>query len=102
MNGTTNDLPDGSAAERQLDHEIAEVEAAIAMVRTGAAASVSLTGLGHGAALIEAVRDSASRSHVTVEPIWGWEEDRCDIVVRGIGEDDPGTPVSTGDDQPRG
>jgi hypothetical protein len=77
-----------SVAERHLEHEIAEVEAAIAMVQTGAAASVTLTGLSHGEALVAAVREEAARSGVLVEPIWGWEEDHCDLVVRRI--DDQG------------
>ena len=71
-----------SPTERHLEQEMAEVEAAIELVLTGSATSVSLAGLSHGGALADALRDTAAQKGVVVEPIWGWEEDRCDLVVR--------------------
>jgi hypothetical protein len=59
-----------------------EVEAAIALVGSGSAATVTLAGLGYGHALVEALQEKAAREGLVIEPLWGWEEDRCDLVVR--------------------
>ena len=82
MDSMAPDPQTHSPTERHLEQEMAEVEAAIDLVLTGGASSVSLAGLSHGQALAEALRDAAARKGVIVEPIWGWEEDRCDLVVR--------------------
>lgn len=58
------------------------------MVASGAAPRVTLAGLSHGEALLAAVDTFAGASGVTIEPIWGWEEDGCDITVS---RKEPGT-----------
>jgi hypothetical protein len=69
-------------AQDHLEREMAEVEAAISLVESGAAARVSLTGLGHGEALVAALRAAAAEVGVVIEPIWGWEDGRSDLLVR--------------------
>jgi len=80
--GSMSRTPRTGLPAQHLKHEIAEVEAAIELVATGAATSVSLAGFSHGEALVDALRDDAARKGIVVEPIWGWEEDRCDLVIR--------------------
>ena len=60
---------------------MAELKAAIAMVASGAAPRVTLGGLSHGEALLAAVQTFPDADSVVSEPIWGWEEDGCDITV---------------------
>ena len=84
--GSMSRTPRTGLPAQYLSHEIAEVEAAIELVVTGGATSVSLAGRSHGEAVAAALRDTAASKGVVVEPIWGWEEDGCDVVVRRAGD----------------
>jgi len=72
-------------AERQLDRELAEVEAAIELVRSGLAPSVTIAGMQHGEAILEARRAAAERAGIAIEGVWGPADGDCDIVVRRLG-----------------
>ncbi|HTC86602.1 MAG TPA: hypothetical protein VK656_07845 [Candidatus Acidoferrum sp.] len=72
-------------AQDGLERELREVEAAIAMVEEGGAPSVSLAGLSHAEAIVEALRESAAGRGVVLESIWGWEEDHSDLIARRAG-----------------
>lgn len=72
----------GSLIERELDRELAEVEAAIALVRSGAAAEVSVTNLRFGEEVLEQVRRRGADRGVELEPIPWAEDSGCDIRVR--------------------
>jgi len=74
-----------TTAERQLDRELAEVEAAVELVRSGLAPSVTIAGIRHGEAILEARHATAEGFGVAVDAIWGPAEDDCDIVVRRVG-----------------
>jgi len=75
----------GSAtAERQLDRELVEVEAAIELVRSGLAPSVTIAGMRHGEAILEARHEAAARVGIAVDAVWGPADGDCDIVVRRI------------------
>lgn len=69
-------------AERLLQHEYVEVEAAIAMVREGNASVVSVTGLRFGEAVVRRLRAAHADRGVVLEPQWWPDDEGCDIVVR--------------------
>jgi hypothetical protein len=76
--------PIGAPIERELDRELAEVEAAIALVRSGGAAEVSVTNLRFGEEVLRQVRARGADRGVRLEPL-PWPEDTgCDIDVRRI------------------
>jgi hypothetical protein len=72
---------DPSIATRRLDVEIGEVRAAMALVATGRASRVGLTGLRFGPELLERLRGEADRAGVRLveEP---WPDDAgCSLSV---------------------
>jgi len=74
----------GTAIAHELDRELGEVEAAIALVRSGVAAEVSVTNLRFGEEVLRQIRARGADHGVLLEPI-PWPEDAgCDIDVRRI------------------
>ena len=78
------DMSPQAAAERALERELAELEAAIALVDSGKTRSVTIAGVRHGEAIVESRRAEAALRGIAVEADWGPGEDDCDIVVRRI------------------
>ena len=85
MNGVRE--PDGHAPgliAKEVDRELAEVEAAIALVRSGGATEVSVTNLRFGEEVLRQVRARGADRGVRLEAL-PWPEDTgCDIDVRRI------------------
>ena len=88
---TTRDIERASTAEvdrttagieRQLDREIAEVEAAIALVRSGAATSVGVANLRFGEEVLHHFEVVGVDRAVWLEPHWWPEDGGCDLDVR--------------------
>jgi hypothetical protein len=76
--------PASARIARKLERELAEVAAAIALVRAGRAVGVSLTNLRFGEEVLRQIRARGADSGVRLEPI-PWPEDAgCDIDVRRI------------------
>ena len=68
--------------ERRLASEVAEVEGAIALVASGAASRVTLTGLIFGEPVMVRFRKTAAVAGLVLEPI-PWPEDAgCDLIIR--------------------
>jgi hypothetical protein len=74
----------GALVERELDRELAEVEAAIALVRSGAAAEVSVTNLRFGEEVLMQIRGRGADRGVQLDPIPWAEDSGCDLRVRRI------------------
>jgi hypothetical protein len=78
--------PDPEETGRRLTSEVAEVESAIALVASGSASRVTLTGLKFGEQVARRFRAEAHSKGVVLEPI-PWPEDAgCDLIVRRIDE----------------
>jgi hypothetical protein len=71
--------------ERELDRELAEVEAAIALVRSGAATEVSVINLRFGEEVLRQVRGRAADQGVSLDPMQYPEDSGCDLLVRRRG-----------------
>jgi hypothetical protein len=70
--------------ERELERELAEVETAIALVRSGGAREVTVANLTFGEEVLAQIRLCGADRGVHLEPI-PWPEDTgADIVVRRI------------------
>lgn len=75
------------ASERQttaqrLASEIREVQAAIALVRSGAATTVSLAGLRFAEPVVRELAAEAKLDGIVLEPIYWPEDAGCDVTVR--------------------
>ena len=84
----TRQGPDSDPQEtrRRLTSEVAEVEGAIALVASGSASRVTLSGLKFGEQVAGRFRVEARSKGVVLEPI-PWPEDAgCDLIVRRIDE----------------
>jgi hypothetical protein len=77
---------DPEETRRRLSSEVAEIEGAIAMVYTGAATRIILTGLRFGEELARRFRDEAESKRIRLEPLLWPEDSGCDITVRRIDE----------------
>jgi hypothetical protein len=78
--------PDPEETRRRLSSEVAEIEAAIALVASGAASRITLTGLRFGEQLARRFRAEAVAKGIRLEPL-PWPEDAgCDLIVRRIDE----------------
>jgi hypothetical protein len=75
---------DARQVGRRLDAEIGEVRAAILLVARGTASRVRIVGLTFGDAVIDALRDDATRHHVRLEPVYGPDDTGCDVTVVAI------------------
>jgi hypothetical protein len=68
--------------ERQLDREIAEVEAAIALVRSGVATAIGVANLRFGEEVLHHFEVAGIDRAVRLEPHWWPEDGGCDLDVR--------------------
>jgi hypothetical protein len=80
------------ASERQttaqrLASEIREVQAAIALVRSGAATTVSLAGLRFAEPVVRELAAEAERDGIALVPIYWPEDAGCDVTVRRLDVD---------------
>ena len=81
---TPTTAQDPEETGRRLSSEVAEVESAIALVASGSASRVTLTGLKFGEQVARRFRAHAESEGVRLEPI-PWPEDTgCDLIVRRI------------------
>jgi hypothetical protein len=81
---TTN--PDPDETRRRLTSEVAEVEGAIALVASGSASRITLSGLKFGEQVARRFRAEAGSKGILLEPL-PWPEDAgCDLIVRAIDE----------------
>jgi len=79
----SQDPRDTSASvAREIDRELAEVEAAIALVRSGAAAEVSVTNLRFGEEMLRQIHERGGDRGVRLDPIPLPEDIGCDLRVR--------------------
>jgi hypothetical protein len=73
--------------ERHLEREYGEIEAAIALVRSGRASVVSISGLHFGEAVLRRIHSAGDDWGVSIDPQWWPDDQGCDIVVRArVGE----------------
>jgi hypothetical protein len=78
--------PDSDETRRRLTSEIAEVESAIALVASGSATRITLTGLRFGEAVTSRFQADAGAKGIRIEPL-PWPDDAgCDLVVERIDE----------------
>ena len=78
--------PDPEETRRRLTSEVAEVETAIALVASGSASRITLTGLRFGEQLARRFRGEARLRGLRLDPL-PWPEDAgCDLIVRRIDE----------------
>jgi hypothetical protein len=79
---TTDSTDDPAVTQRRLASEMAEVEGAIALVASGTASRVTLSGLRFGEPVMASFELVAARAGVLLEPI-PWPEDAgCDLIIR--------------------
>jgi hypothetical protein len=82
--------PDASGRQttaQRLASEIREVEAAIALVRSGAATTVSLAGLRFAEPVVRELAAEAERDGIALEPVYWPEDSGCDVTVRRLDVD---------------
>jgi hypothetical protein len=87
----------------RLASEVADVRASIALVHSGVATSVTLTGLRFGQQLAQSLRKAAASQGVTLEASFWPEEDGGDLRVGIIGRaaaDSPTAANPTADGAP--
>ncbi|HEY1168018.1 MAG TPA: hypothetical protein VGE81_03405 [Candidatus Limnocylindrales bacterium] len=77
---------DPEETRRRLASEVTEVESAIALVASGAASRVTLSGLRFGEQLARRFGAEARARGVRLEPILWPEDVGCDLIVRKIDE----------------
>jgi hypothetical protein len=78
--------PDPDETRRRLAAEIQEVRGALALVASGGASRVTLTGLRFGDELTARFRPDAEAAGVLLEPIFWPDDAGCDLIVRRIDE----------------
>ena len=74
----------GAPIERELDRELAEVRAAIALVRAGGSPEVTVANLAYGEEVLQQIRLRGADRGVRLEPLPWPEDSGCDIIVRRI------------------
>jgi hypothetical protein len=77
---------DPDETRRRLASEIVEVESAIALVASGSASTVTLSGLRFGEQVTQRFLAEASLRGVVLDPIFWPEDEGCDLIVRRIDE----------------
>jgi hypothetical protein len=79
-------IQDPEETRRRLASEVVEVEGAIALVASGTASRMTLSGLRFGEELARRFRAEAAAKGISLEPI-PWPEDAgCDLIVRRMDE----------------
>jgi hypothetical protein len=75
---------DPEELKRRLASEVGEVESAIALVASGSATRITLTGLRFGEAVADRFRADAESKGIRIEAL-PWADDAgCDLIVRRI------------------
>jgi hypothetical protein len=84
-------------AAEKLAGELADVEASIALVSTGVATRVTLTGMRFGRQVRDRLQPAALRQGITLEASFWPEDDICDVSVAKIatGAESPGAALRT-------
>jgi hypothetical protein len=72
--------------KRRLASEVTEVESAMALVASGSASRITLTGLKFGEQVAARFRPEATARGMVLEPILWPEDVGCDLIVRRIDE----------------
>jgi hypothetical protein len=78
--------PDPEETRRRLTSEVAEVETAIALVASGSASRITLTGLRFGQQVAQRFGADARSRGLRLEPLPYPDDAGCDLVVRRIDE----------------
>jgi len=76
--------PDPDETRRRLTSEVAEVESAIALVASGTASRITLSGLKFGEEVAKRFRADARSKGVRIDPIPFPDDAGCDLIVRTI------------------
>lgn len=76
------DASDGWTTAHHLAREVRDVESAIALVRSGAASRVTLTGLRFAEAVVRRLGAEAQREGIALDPLYWPEDAGCDVTVR--------------------
>jgi hypothetical protein len=76
---------DPDPTTEKLAGELADVEASIALVSSGVASSITLTGLRFGQQLVDRFGPSAVLKGVELEASFWPEESACDVHIRRAG-----------------
>ncbi len=84
---TGADASERQTTAQRLSSEIREVRAAIALVRSGAATTVSLAGLRFAEPVVRELTAEAERDGIALEPIYWPEDAGCDVTVRRLDVD---------------
>jgi hypothetical protein len=74
------------ALRTEIDRELRLVDAAIAMVRRGAARRVTVANLPLGTLVLEAAVARANQHRLRVTPVWSTDDSPCALIV----DADPG------------
>lgn len=67
---------------RRLAVEVRDVESAIALVRSGAASTVTLTGLRFAEAVLRRLGPEVQGEGIVLDPLYWADDSGCDLVVR--------------------
>jgi hypothetical protein len=78
--------PDPGETRRRLAAEMQEVSGALAMVASGEASRVTLTGLRFGDELTARFSPEAEAAGIRLEPLFWPDDAGCDLIVRRIDE----------------
>jgi hypothetical protein len=78
--------PDPEETRRRLAAEVQEVRGALALVASGGASRVTLTGLRFGEELMARFNHHAEAEGIRLEPIFWPDDAGCDLIVRTIDE----------------
>ncbi len=81
------DASDRQTTAQRLASELREMEAAIALVRSGAATTVMLAGLRFAEPVLRELAAQARRDGVALEPSYWPEDAGCDVTVRRLDVD---------------
>ena len=82
--GSSTGLDEPSARDA-IDHELALVESAMALIEAGASTRVTLAGLRFGRQILEHSAVARFRGRVRLEPLWHLDGSGCDISVLADG-----------------
>lgn len=70
-----------AAARDTLEHERCLIQAAIALLASGDAARVTMTGMRFGERILPTAEISARKKGVVIRPLWRPGGTRCDLAV---------------------
>ena len=79
--------PRGWTTVERLEREIRDVQAAIELVRSGAASRVTLAGLRFAEAVLPPLAEAVKGEGIALDPIYWPEDSGCDLTVRRVDAD---------------